>query len=203
MTIFSFFSRIFNWIIILLVELVLFFGILYVNFIDFGKVQEYLVDNNGRIWLSILLIGLIGVSIIVIFQKIHNLRYQKNIKFEDSAGEVIISLTSLERCLEKMLETESDVHAAKVYIFVDMSKKSEIHCWARISIEERKDIPARSVTLRKMIRRRISEILPIQEEINLVAELKVVPGRKGQGNKDGYAAEDLSQFHGSQYPIWE
>lgn len=203
MSFFSFLVRVFNWVLVFLVELVLFAAVLNINYIDFKRIERVLGMPRVSYTISISLLVLMCVTVIVIFQKVRSLRYQKNIKFEDSNGEVIISLTSLESCIEKMLEGESDVHAAKVYIFVDTTKKADIHCWARISVSERNDIPARSVSLRKMIKRRMSEILPTSEDIKLVAELKVVPSpNKKSPNKDNSGVEDLSKFHGSEYPVW-
>ncbi len=104
----------------------------------------------------------------------------RNVRYTQGDDEVLVNLDAVASAMQSLLDSEDDVHLARVMLRVPPGKQLRINCYVRLDLEEQVNLPGRVEQLRERLKTYFDQTLPLEAKFVTSMELKVVPVPQGK-----------------------
>ena len=160
------------------------YSLTFINPEDINAVIKYLpTEANYR-----LIIGLVGISIIVISLSILQIvlgsfQQEKTIAYENPDGQVTVSLAAVEDLIKRMAKDFDEIKDLRPYAKVN---KEGVQISCKVVLAQDRPIPDVTQKIQNTIKNKIQTILGIEE--NLVVKIhvvKIAPKERSKKAKEG------------------
>ncbi len=135
---------------------------------DFDTVQQILywvyTEHNLRIVTGAIALGFILLSIVLENLIYGRRRMERNIAFDNVAGEVSVSLVALEDLIKSLTSQVPEVKDIKPFLMVN---KKGIDAEIKLTLRRQVNIPDLTARLQDLIRRKIEEVIGMEGKVNI------------------------------------
>lgn len=135
---------------------------------DFETVQRLLFwvynDRNLRIIAGAIALGFILLSILLENLIYGRRRMERTIAFDNTSGEVTVSLVALEDLIKSLTSQLPEVKDIKPFL---MATKKGIDAEIKLTLKRQVNIPDLTARLQDLIRRKIEEVIGMEGKINI------------------------------------
>ncbi len=127
--------------------------------------------------------------------------YQRNLKFRNPAGDVVVYLGAVEECLSREAKGSEEVHDVKVRVFAGKGENKPVVIAASVWLWDTTDVPTVVARLQEKLKKRFLEILNIEEPVEVQVMLKKLVRKKEEKPEKPEVEGEEETFQGPQYPV--
>jgi hypothetical protein len=133
--------------------------------------------------------------------KARRMAYRDQIHLERGDGAVSVSVSAIEEPLVRLLRDQPGVGDVRLSLLTGRGGASPIEIRCSLTLADTTDIPRAVEELRRLLRRRFEEIMPVDRPVRVYIRLRrILPGQERK-RPEGQSAEGPSAFSAPQYPI--
>lgn len=131
-----------------------------------ADIAEWMRHWPGRMTLSALAFILLASPLAYWLRWMQAARRSREISYQSEYGRISVNLTAIEEALHRVLEGEREVKKAHVRVYEDRVKRAVV-IEAAVTLWEEPNITDRIRYCHRLLRRRFSELMPEQDDVQV------------------------------------